>query len=110
MSAVPQTTPFRAVFGRLAWMLVGPLILFVVTLSLFKKRDSFWDPSDLGYFVCLFAIVVGQWIEFRSGSGLTADGEPVNARQVRRFTVAATVLGLAVWTAVTLFRVFVLTG
>jgi len=85
-------------------------MLFVVTLSLFKKRDSFWDPSDLGYFVCLLAIVVGRWIEFRSGCGLTADGEPVSARQVRRFTVAATVLGLAVWLVVTMFRVFIFTG
>ena len=110
MSSVPQPMPFRAVLGRLMWMLFGPLMLFVATLSLFKVRDSLWNLSDLGYFVCLLAIVLGRWIEFLSGFGLTADGEPATARQVRRFTLAAVLIGLAVWTCATVLRVFVLSG
>jgi hypothetical protein len=92
------------------WMLFGPLMLFVATLSLFKERDRLWGLSDLGYLVCLLAIVLGRWIEFLSGFGLTADGEPTTARQVRRFTLAAILIGLAVWTCATVLRVFVLSG
>jgi hypothetical protein len=101
--------PFRAVFGRLMWMLLGPLLLFVATLCLFKARDSLWGLGDLAYFVCLFAIVLARWIEFQSGFGLTADGEPATAQQIRRFTLAAVVVGLAVWTGATVLRVLVLT-
>jgi hypothetical protein len=92
------------------WMLLGPLMLFVATLSLFKARASRWDPSDLGYFACLLAIVLGRWIEFQSGFGLTAEGEPVTAQQVRRFTVAAVGIGVAVWASATAMRVLVFTG
>jgi hypothetical protein len=109
MSAVPQTTPFRAVLGRLTWMLIGPFMLFVITLGMFRRRDGLWDLSDLGYLVGLLAMVLGRWIEFQSGHGLTAYGEPVNASQVRRFTMTAIAAGLVVWAAVTGVRVFVFT-
>jgi hypothetical protein len=110
MSSAPKPTPFRAVICRLMWMLFGPLMLFVATRSLFKTRAGLWNLSDLGYFGCLVPIVFGRWIEVQSGLGLTADGEPVTAHQVRRFTVAAVAIGLAVWASATVLRTFTLTG
>jgi hypothetical protein len=50
-------------------------------------------------------MLLGRWAEFRGGDPRTATGEPATRQDLRRYTLLASVLGLAVWGAVALFRV-----
>jgi hypothetical protein len=93
------TTPFVAVLGRLTWMLFGPIVLFLITFSLVGKSHSFIGIVDGAYFGALGAVLLGRWVEFRSGAALTAAGEPATAADLRRYLRWAGSIGLAVWVA-----------
>ena len=69
-----SSTP--ALFGRLAWMIVGPFALAVIALSIAERRDGWASPLDLLYFAVLGGMLLGRWLEFRHSQPLTAMGEP----------------------------------
>jgi hypothetical protein len=90
-------TSFPAFVGRLCWMIVGPFALAFCAVGIAGRRDGWLSPSDLLYFFVLAGMLVGRWTEFRLGPPLTATGEPATAEDLRRYTVALGLIGLAIW-------------
>jgi hypothetical protein len=86
-----------AVLGRLFWMMVGPFILGIFAISITERRDGWFSPLDGLYFVVLGGILLGRWLEFRSGRPLTATGEPATVAHLRRYALVLSLLGVAVW-------------
>jgi hypothetical protein len=95
-------TSAPAAFGRLSWMIVGPLALAIFAISITKRRDGWFSPLDLIYFVVLGGMLVGRWTEFRYAQPMTATGEPATAAHLRRYTLVISTLGLGIWFAANL--------
>jgi hypothetical protein len=108
--AAPQATSFRAALGRLTWMFLGPMLLVVAAVVVAKSSKGFLSLADLFYFVVLGTMLAGRWVEFRCGAPLTATGEPASRQHLRRYTVAASLVGLAGWGTASLVRTFWLSG
>src|SRR5262245_25953931 len=108
--ATPQTNATRAVLGRLTWLFFGPILLIFATLAIATRSTGGFSFSDLAYFLVLGAMLGGRGVEFRGGDPRTATGEPASRQHLRRYAVALTGVGLAVWVAATLLRTFRLSG
>ena len=92
-------TSFPAVAGRLFWMIVGPFALAVTAIDIAGRRDGWLGPSDLLFFLVLAGMLAGRWTEFRSGTALTATGDPASTQDLRRYAWGLCLLGLVVWVA-----------
>jgi hypothetical protein len=101
---MPQSTSFRAVFGRLTWMLFGPMLLLLTTTLVVNSKGLF-TIADLAFFLVLGAMAFGRWLEFRSGAPQTATGEPATQQDLRKYVIALGILGLLIWGGATMMRV-----
>jgi hypothetical protein len=90
-------TSAPAVFGRLAWMIVGPFTLAVCAISIAQRGDGRLSPADLIYLLALGEMMIGRRTEFRYSQPLTATGEPAMADHLRRYTLLLSTLGI--WVA-----------
>ncbi len=90
-------TSFPAFVGRVFWMMVGPFALATLAMSIARRADGWFRPSDLLYFVVLAGMLIGRWTEFRYSLPMTASGEPATAEHLRRYALGLGLLGLGVW-------------
>ena len=97
--APDSVTSLRAFFGRLVWMLLGPLTLAVCALVITQRQEGWVTPQNLFYFVILGGMLLGRWAEFRYGQPMTATGEPASIDHLRRYAIGVSILGLAIWVA-----------
>lgn len=95
-----SSTP--ALFGRLSWMIVGPFAVGIVAFAIAGRRDGWFSPLDLLYFVVLGGMLLGRWLEFRYSRPLTATGEPASGDHLRRYAWGLGLVGLAGWVAANL--------
>jgi hypothetical protein len=92
-----STTPMATLFGRLFWMLIGPLALLVTLYSIVSSGRGWWTATDIVYFVILGGMVLGRWIEFRGGNATTSDGKPTTQADLRRYVLMLVTLGPVAW-------------
>jgi len=102
-------TPDAVGFARLFWMLLGPMILILLTLSIVSRGKSWFTVPDLAFFVFLCFLPLARWYEFHAGSPQTSTGEPASAYHLRRYALAAFIIGLAVWVAANVLGVHLFT-
>jgi hypothetical protein len=93
-----------AILGRLFWMMLGPFFLVIVAISTAERRDGWFSPADGLYFAVLGGMLLGRWLEFRSGQPLTATGVPATVAHLRRYALVLSVLGVAAWVVANLVR------
>jgi hypothetical protein len=96
MSAEPMTSP-AALFGRIFWMIIGLIGLAVLALRIVQEGTGWFTVTDLIFFLILAGMLLGRWVEARSGSARTGMGEPATAADLRPHLMAAGLLGLGQW-------------
>jgi hypothetical protein len=94
---VPQPTPGYALFGRLVWMLLGPMALLLMTIAVLSVGSGWLTAADFGYFAALAAMCLGRCLEFRGGDPQTSTGQPATRQHLWRYLAGAGAFGLAVW-------------
>jgi hypothetical protein len=90
-------------------MLFGPFVL-MVSAGMLALRGKGFSSLDGVYFGTLGAMLLGRWIEFRSGQALTAEGEPATPGCLRRYFMGAITLVAVIWIAVHIAANFTATG
>ena len=90
-------TPLLPVFGRLFWLMAGPLALVLTLYFIVTSATGWRTPADLIYFLVLGGMVLGRWLEFRGGNPRNSLGEPVTAADLRRYVLRVATIGPAVW-------------
>jgi hypothetical protein len=95
-------TSAPAIVGRLTWMIVGPFALAIFGVGIAERRDGWFSPLDLVYFLVLGGMVLGRRTEFLYSEPLSATGEPTTVAHLRRYTVMLSTLGFGIWVAANL--------
>jgi hypothetical protein len=93
------TTPMAALFGRLFWMIIGPLALVVTLYSIVSSGTGWWTATDILYFLVLGGMALGRWTEFRGGNPTTCDGERATQADLRRYVLMLATIGPVAWVA-----------
>lgn len=91
------TTSLPVVFGRLFWMMAGPVLLLLTLYSIVTSGTGWWTIADLLYFVILWGMLLGKWVEFHGGNPQTTTGEPATKADLRRYVLITTILVSALW-------------
>lgn len=86
-----------ALIGRILWMMVGPVTLLLIALQIAREWDGWFSLPSLAYIVVLLATFLGRWMEFQGGFPKTATGEPATTDHLRRYALASSTIGIAVW-------------
>lgn len=92
-----RSTPALAGVGRLLWILIGPPALIIAAFGIVSTGRSWFTGLDLAFFVILAAMLLGRWLEFRSGVPQTATGKPATPQDFQRYLVATCLAGIALW-------------
>jgi hypothetical protein len=95
-SPIPTTSMIPA-FGRLFWMMVGPLALVLTTYFIVTSGSGWTTTINVLFFVILGGMIFGKWLEFRGGSPETSTGEPATTADLRRYILVAVIAGPIVW-------------
>ena len=93
-------TSAAAFFGRIFWMIADPILLAVLALNIAHQGTGWFTLIDLAYFFVLAGMLLGKWLEFRSGSAMTGMGEPATVDHLRRYLEATSTVGLGLWVLV----------
>jgi hypothetical protein len=92
-----QSPALSAIFGRLIWMLVGPMALVLMTFAIVSEGGGWLTGFDISFFLILGAMFLGRWLEFRGGRPQKATGEPATQRDFRRYVLTAAIAAPVVW-------------
>lgn len=94
----PQPTgPLFVLFSRVFWMMLGPMMLGLLTLTIISIGTSWFTPADFGFLALLGGLLLARWIEFLGGDPRNAMGEPASPGDFRQYVLGTIVLGLVVW-------------
>ncbi len=87
-----------AVLGaRLTWVFVGPLVLLGITWGIVSQGTGWLTRLDAAFGIVVGLMLVGRWVEHRSGTATTLTGTPATPEQFRRYMIRLPSLACAVW-------------
>lgn len=108
--AAPPTTSAGAFFGRLFWMMIGPLSLALTLYYIVSSGTGWRTFADAMFFVILLGMILGKWLEFRGGNPQTSAGEPATPANLRNYIAAVAIGGPVVWALANLLGNHLLAG
>jgi hypothetical protein len=97
------------VLARLGWMMVGPALLAVFAFLVVKTGNGWLTPVDFGFMAVAASLILARWLEFRTGSPQTAEGQPATPEHLRQYTIGVVVISLVVWVVANILGNYVLT-
>jgi hypothetical protein len=103
-----NTTHLIPTFGRLFWMIAGPLALVLTAQSIITSGAGWATTANVLYFIILGGMILGKWLEFRGGSPETSSGEPATAANLHRYILLVVTAGPAVWVVANILGNYVL--
>lgn len=83
--------------ARIYWMMAGPLLLFLLILSIAEGTAGWFTAQDVAFLLALAALMFARWFEFHGGDPRNAVGEPIAPTQLRKYLVGALTIGAALW-------------
>jgi len=90
-------TPLRVAVARVFWMMFGPVALLFCAVKITSKGGDWLTPIDFAFFGVLASMLMARLMEFRSGEGRTAEGQPLTASGLRRYFMVTAVVAIAIW-------------
>jgi hypothetical protein len=88
---------FGVLGARLTWAMFGPLALVVLAWAIGSRRQGWLTGLDAPYAAVVILMMLGRWVEHRSGTATTLTGEPATAAQCRRYLVLLPIVAVAAW-------------
>lgn len=107
--AGPLTTEARpinsiAVLGaRITWLFFGPMVAAILLAAIVVRGTGWLTTLDLAFAVVLALMLIGRWVEQRSGAATTYTGEPATRGDFRAYMTWAPLAGAALWTTANIF-------
>lgn len=92
-----EITSLSALFGRVFWMMIGPLCLVLLGFAIVQVGSGWLTWADFGYLAVLGGMLFARWHEFRRGDPKTTDGRPATPADLRHYVRTAIPLGVGMW-------------
>ena len=87
-----------AVFGaRVTWVLAGPLALVLITYGIVSNGTGWRTGLDAVFGIVVGLMLLGRWVEHRTGAATALTGEPATPEQFKRYMTLLPPLAVAVW-------------
>jgi hypothetical protein len=90
-------TSFSVLGARLTWVLLGPLALLGITWGIVSQGTGWFTGLDVAFGIVMILMLLGRWVEHRSGTATTLTGEPATPVQFKRYMTLLPPVAVAVW-------------
>jgi divalent metal cation (Fe/Co/Zn/Cd) transporter len=88
--------------ARRTWIMFGPLALLGIIWGIVSQGTGWFTRLDAAFAVVVGLMVLGRWVEQRSGSATTLTGEPATLEQCKRYATILLPSAAVVWVAANL--------
>jgi len=100
----PEPITSLAVLGaRVTWTALGPLTLAVIGALIVSKGTGWATALDVCFGLVVGLMLLGRWVEQRSGSATTMRGDPTTLQQRKRYMVHLALAAAAIWVGANFF-------
>jgi hypothetical protein len=82
---------------RVAWLLVGNLLLIFSAIFISKHRGAFFSAADAVFWVIVLALMGARYFDITRFKGQTAAGQPASMAHWRRYATLLVVLSFCLW-------------
>ena len=96
---VGEINSVAVLFGRVMWMMIGPIALCLIVYGIVSGGDGWFRPADAAYATVLVFMIGGRWIEQRSGVATTVTGQPATVQHFKRYLRALVPAAVGLWIA-----------
>ena len=96
--------------ARLTWIIAGPLALLLITWGIVSRANGWFTGLSAAYAVVVGLMVLGRWVESRSGTATTLTGEPASGAYFKRYVMLLLPLTVVVWAAANVLGNHILKG
>lgn len=97
-----EITSFGVLGARLTWLAVGPIALLGIAWGIVTRGKSWFTGLDVAFAAVVGLMILGRWVEQRSGAATTLTGEAATLRQCKRYAAVLLVVAAVVWVAANL--------
>lgn len=96
---VGEISSVAVLFGRVMWMLAGPMALCLITYGIVSGGDGWFQTADAAFAIVLLFMIGGRWIEQRSGVATTVTGQPATVQHFKRYLRTFVPAAVGLWIA-----------
>jgi hypothetical protein len=83
--------------ARVTWFFLGPAALMLILVGIVSRGDGWLTALDAAFGVVVGLMILGRWVEQRSGAAMTVTGQPATVAQYRRYITRLPPAAVAVW-------------
>ncbi len=83
--------------ARLTWVVFGPVALAAIAYGIVSGGTGWLTALDAAFVVVAGLMLLGRWVEQRSGSATTMTGKPATPEHLKRYVTILIPLVAAVW-------------
>jgi divalent metal cation (Fe/Co/Zn/Cd) transporter len=77
--------------------MLGPVVLLCTTWGILSQHTGWFTRLDAVFAVAVGLMVLGRWVEQRSGTATTLTGKPATLEQCKRYTAILLSSAAVVW-------------
>lgn len=103
-----QISSLPVLCARLTWSFFGPAALFFAIVGNLVNGAGWLTGLDAFYGIVVGLILVGRWIEHRSGSSTTLAGEPATDADFRKYMAVFPLVAIGLWIVANILGNYVL--
>jgi len=92
-----QINSLSVLGARLTWIIVGPAVLLGLTFGIVSSGSGWVTALDIAFCVVAGLMLLGRWVEQRSGSATDSRGEPATPEQLRRYVSTLIPVAATIW-------------
>lgn len=93
-----QISSLSVLCARLTWSFFGPAALFFAIVGNFVNGAGWLTGLDAFYGIVVGLVLLGRWMDHRSGSSTTLAGEPASDADFRKYLTVFPLVAISLWT------------
>jgi len=90
-------TSLSVLGARLTWVILGPIALALLAVGIVQRGNGWLTGLDGLFGLVVGLMILGRWVEQRSGAATTLTGQPATLDQCKRYTVILLVVAAVTW-------------
>jgi divalent metal cation (Fe/Co/Zn/Cd) transporter len=92
-------TSLSVLGARLTWVILGPIAFVLLVVGIVQRGNGWLTGLDGLFGLVVGLMILGRWVEQRSGAATTLTGNPATLQQCKRYIAILSGVAVVTWTA-----------
>lgn len=95
--STPPISSISVLAARLTWLLLGPIALLMASGVIITQGTGWTTATDAVFAAIVGLMLLGRWVEHRSGAATTAAGDPATPAHLRHYLLLLPAAAVVIW-------------